>query len=244
MMLRGIVTTIVLTAALLPAASAPATAATKPPPPKVGACYNYTNKQSAAASSPTRAVSCAGRHTAVTYFVGTVTGTPARSTSPTSAAVVAQEGRACQLRWVSLMGARIGMSRANFTYFTPTVAQWKAGARWFRCDGVANALNALVTIPANFLTFARSAAGITAYKRCLTSTHLVTACSATHALMVKTYVVLGTATARFPGASALLTRTSTLCDAASPTPAVVWVTYPLAVGWAAGARTGDCYVTG
>lgn len=244
MMLRGIVTTVLLTAALLPAASAPATAVTKPPPPKVGACYSYTFAQAAASSSPTRPVSCAGRHTAVTYFVGTVTGTPARSKSPTAAAVVAQEARACQLHWVSLMGAKVVMTRASYSFFTPTAAQWKAGARWFRCDGVLRTANTYVSIPKNFLAFGRTSAGVTAYLRCLNAAQVIVACSTTHTLKVKTYVVLGTATARYPGTTATLNRALALCTKALPTLTVEFVNYPLADSWAAGARTSPCYVAG
>jgi len=244
MLLRGIVSSIVLAAALLPGVSEPATAATVPPAPKVGACYAYTFKQSAAASSPTKPVSCKGRHTAVTFFVGKVTGTPARSKSPTAAAVVAQEERGCQLRWVSLMGAKVIMTRAQFAFYTPTPAQWKAGARWFRCDGVLRTGDAYVSIPANFLTFARTSAGVAAYLRCVNVAQAIVTCRGTHALIAKTYVVLGSATARYPGDAATLNRAMTLCAKALPTLTVEYVNYPLATGWAAGARTAPCYVTG
>jgi hypothetical protein len=195
-------------------------------------------------SSPTSPVSCTRRHTAVTFYVGTVTGAAAASASPIAVAVATQQGRGCVSKFRALESQRIYLSRAELIFYTPTAAQWQAGARWFRCDATLFTLNALANIPTNFLTVTRTIAGINAYRRCLTSTHALTSCALRHTHVARTYVTLAASTAAYPGPSATRSRSLTLCRRALGKAKVSYTTFPLVDGWSYGERTATCFVAG
>jgi len=126
----------------------------------------------------------------------------------------------------------------------PNPAQWAAGARWFRCDGALLTLKSLAQIPQNYISYARTSTGIAAYRRCLTSTHVLTSCTLRHTLKIHTYVILGTESMQYPGTSATLAHALTLCQHALGTVPVAYGTYPLAAAWAMGDRIAGCYVSG
>ena len=224
-------------------ASGASASASAPTAPRVGACYDYTYQQSLSSSSPTGVVPCKGTHTAVTYQVGTVTGAAGKATSPTAPVVITTSGRACQLAQYKLEGFRIELSRVSFTWFVPTQAQWTAGARWFRCDAVLFSGKSYASIPRRFLSFAKSAAGLRAYRRCATKAGNIVACASAHAYRIKTFVRLGKLSAPWPGLAAVKARSYRLCSAAlGRHPA--FRTWPLRNGWVQAQRFSGCYVAG
>lgn len=123
-----------------PTSKAPAEAA--PPPPK-GACYRLDYAAATAPTTSAKPVSCRKRHTSVTIKVGrfdaVVDGHLLAVDAP---AIQKQIAAACTQalpRWVGGTPADLRLSRLEVVWFSPTVADNAAGARWFRCDLVAPA---------------------------------------------------------------------------------------------------------
>jgi hypothetical protein len=113
------------------------TAKPKPPPPPLPhACYRLGYDDALAPTSDKKPVSCAGRHTAVTFFVGTFAPTLAVD----SPQVHQLESTVCPQRFATFVGGtpdtrRVSLLRA--VWFTPTVEQAGLGAHWFRCVAIA-----------------------------------------------------------------------------------------------------------
>lgn len=213
-------------------------------PPKTGACYAYSVKALDAASGPTRTVSCSRTHTAVTYFVGTVTGPASAATSHVDPAVVLATGSGCRAALVRKIGVKAAsLTRITFGYFVPTQAQWAAGARWYRCDAVlAKSSSALGRIPKNFLRAVKTSAGIATYRRCLTKTGKIIACTSRKAYFsARKYATLGSASAAYPGDTGVADKSFSLCTRALGR-APKYATWPLADGWSIGQRQATCYL--
>ena len=218
--------------------------------PRVGQCYNYTFAQANTASaSPTAAVSCSARHTAVTFYVGTVSGSTARSSTPTAAAVLLQVARVCNLRLSSSLGSTVRLTRAfpANQVFVPTVAQWSAGARFYRCDAdLVSSNTSLAAIPSNFISVIKTSTGVSRYRWCLTARAATTSCTATHYYSAITWVSLVTATAPYPGAAVTARRAASLCAAAVSrlvNRRFAWYSlWPLSGNWAYGLRSATCFV--
>jgi hypothetical protein len=212
--------------------------------PKKGTCYTYSIKGLDAAHGPTRTVPCAKAHTAVTYYVGTVSGAAAASASPLDPSVVLASGRGCRAALVRRIGEKsAALTRVTYGFFVPTQAQWTAGARWYRCDAVLVKSSAsLQTIPKNFLRVASRSAGIEAYRRCLTKGGSTVVCSASKARFVaRKFVTLGSPASAYPGDLAVAQESFIRCKKALGTPAR-YATWPLADLWAFGQRTSTCYL--
>jgi hypothetical protein len=215
-----------------------------PAAPKKGACYAYSIKGLDAAYGPTKTVPCSTKHTAVTYYVGTVTGTAASSASPLDPAVVLATASGCRAAIVRKVGVKAAsLTRLTFGYFVPTPAQWAAGARWYRCDAVlAKSSGTLASIPKNFLRVVATAKGISTYRRCLTKGGKVVACTSGKAYFVaRKFVTLGTASAAYPGDAEVASSSFARCNRALAKP-VRYATWPLAEGWSIGQRTSTCYL--
>jgi len=218
--------------------------------PRVGQCYNYTFAQANTASaSPTVAVSCFARHTAVTFYVGTVSGSAARSSTPTAIAVVLQVAQVCNLRLSSSLGSTVRLTRAfpANQVFVPTAAQWSAGARFYRCDAdLASSNTSLAAIPSNFIPVIKTSTGVSRYRWCLTTRAATTSCAATHYYSAITWVSLGTATAPYPGAAVTTRRAESLCVGAISRLVkrrFAWYSvWPSSVNWAYGLRSATCFV--
>jgi hypothetical protein len=107
-----------------------------PPPPLPHACYQLGYDDALAPTSDKKPVSCSGRHTAVTFFVGTF----GRQVAVDSPQVHQLESTVCPRRFAGFVGGtpdtrRLSLVRA--IWFTPTVEQSGRGAHWFRCVAIA-----------------------------------------------------------------------------------------------------------
>lgn len=215
-----------------------------PPAPKVGACYAYTWKALNGDHGPTKTVSCSKPHTAVTYYVGTFTGAAATSPTPLNPAAVADSGSGCWAAFVRKVGVKAAaLTRVRMAYFVPTQAQWDAGARWYRCDAtLAKSGTKVAPIPKNFLRSAKKAAGISAYRRCLTVQGKLVACTSGKAHFVaRANATLGSASSPYPGDGVVYLSSMQRCSRALGK-AFKYATWPLADGWALGQRQATCYV--
>jgi Septum formation len=236
-------------AAGLIAGTQTASAETTSSVPKVGQCYNYTYAQSAGESLPTRHLSCTKKHTAVTYYVGKFSGAAAKSSSPTAKVVEAALAFACTRQLYSKLGPKVTLTRAfqAFTYFEPTAAQWKAGARFYVCDATLfrEHPTEFQSIPANYLKVIRTSAGQKKYRWCMTSTFATVPCTSKHATKALTYVTLGKVSEAYPGDAVVVLRTEKACLKAVPRVSghawggTFW--RPPAAWWPIGARTATCF---
>jgi hypothetical protein len=107
----------------------------KPPPP-ADACYRLGYTQALAPTNPARPVPCSGRHTAVTFFVG--------SYDPRLAVDGDQvhriESTVCPRRFAAYVGGSLEARRLSLlrtVWFTPTADQAALGAHWFQCVAIA-----------------------------------------------------------------------------------------------------------
>jgi Septum formation len=233
----------------VPAASAADVSAV----PRLGQCYNYSfAKGTAASSSPTPAVSCTKHHTAQTYYVGKFTGAAKASSGPKSGQVLLAVGYACDRELYAKLGAKVALTRAFLAafWFVPTAAQWKAGARFFRCDAALYRDNPkqIQAIPAGFTKALKTKAGLKRYAWCFTTTYATVPCTAKHATKALTYVTLGRVSAKYPGDNAIASRTNSMCTkAVDKISKKSWVGVywrPNSAGWRFGIRTATCFQTG
>ena len=130
-----------------PASPEPTPTGTTTPPdpgptPALGECHALTFRQALAVVGRTAPVPCRKRHTAQTYFVGTLdlTTDAGFTRRVDSQAAQRQMRTACTRRLPRHLGRtprelRLSMVRA--VWFTPSPARAEAGADWFRCDVVA-----------------------------------------------------------------------------------------------------------
>ncbi len=125
---------------------------TPPPAPVVGSCHRLGFAQVAQPVDATPAVPCQGPHTSQTVKVGLLsTLTGGQDASVDSAEVRDKVTQACPARLLGYAGGdRVTrqLSRLEVVSFTPSAAQAKAGASWFRCDLVGLAAsNQLIALP-------------------------------------------------------------------------------------------------
>ncbi|WP_191907914.1 septum formation family protein [Nocardioides cynanchi] len=107
-----------------------------PPPPPAHACYRLGYTDALAPTSDLKPAPCTGPHTAVTFFVGRLP--PDQPVD--GPAVHHLVSTACPRRFASFVGGSVDDRRLSLlrtVWFTPTLEQAQAGARWFRCEAIA-----------------------------------------------------------------------------------------------------------
>lgn len=215
--------------------------------PRPGQCYRYSVQQAAASSSPTSPVACSAPHTAWTYHVGTFTGRAARVATPTSLLLDRPAMAACYAKRAAVFGASVDLTRIRFAWFVPTPAQWARGARFFRCDAVAEVgASSYEPLPPRLPSVVASAAGLERFRACARSARAVRVpCSLSHDVKAVATVRLGSTSSPFPGSTRIGPSTEKACAAALSAlpgaPALAWYTWPVASSWAAGHKVGTCY---
>lgn len=111
---------------------------TPPPVPEEGACYDLDTSEITSPTSDVEPQRCREEHTARTFHVGTLrTRIAGRDLAVDSPRVARQPARTCPARLVEFLGGTPelrALSRITTVWFTPTLAESEAGARWFRCD--------------------------------------------------------------------------------------------------------------
>lgn len=121
-------TSILVAVALSLLTPTPLQAATKPKAPKVGECHALTIEQITALTSGKKPVLCSATHSTETYRVVTWR----EKKNLTKLLEVERRGLVEPLCQISKIE---GSPLTTWSYKIPTTAQWKAGARWIRCDG-------------------------------------------------------------------------------------------------------------
>lgn len=155
--MREVVVALAVTLALLagcssdgsPAPSADAPSGTPTPSPTVtpdprpvapdnGACHRLTFEEALAPTADGDAVRCGRRHTSRTFRVGRLD----RGVAVDSARAQRQARETCTRELGPFLGAdreALRLSLLGTVWFTPTLEEGDAGARWFRCDVIATA---------------------------------------------------------------------------------------------------------
>jgi hypothetical protein len=200
-------------------------------------------------------VDCAGKHTAQTYWVGTLPnafGDPMRS----SGAARAKATRACTARalttYLGLTDRAIPSRFQTITVF-PTRAQWREGQRWVRCDAILRGGRGFTTVTGPFQQLIATAdpdsldfctAGVPGTR---TTTAFPCTKPKKNWVMIRE-VELGGPQKRFPGRRAVERRSKTICEKAGKAYSggqrfhAWWAIWPTGVGWRQGDRTAQCFV--
>ena len=101
------------------------------PTPKVGNCYNLTNKQVDGAYAPNSpAVNCARLHNAETYRIAKW---PLK-TNPVD--MVYEDAHSIAVALCSLWSPQESEYFTYWAWYTPDKGSWAKGARWVRCDAM------------------------------------------------------------------------------------------------------------
>ena len=100
--------------------------------PKIGGCYLFTAKELDAASPLTNPIPCAKTHNAETYWVARwpLKLAPTRYTDDL---IHDAAEKICLGAWDFPLRADLNY----WGYFVPSPSQWVKGARWLRCDALA-----------------------------------------------------------------------------------------------------------
>lgn len=107
-----------------------------PPAPPPHACYRLGYDDAIAPTSAKKPVSCTGRHTAQTFFVGTYDAHLAVDSAQVHRLVSTQ----CPRRFGAFVGGTTDTRRLSLLrtiWYTPTSAEADRGAHWFRCVAIA-----------------------------------------------------------------------------------------------------------
>lgn len=239
--------------------------------PSVGQCWNASFAQAAqwANWKGTSATACSDSHVLYTYEVGTIHGvtssTWAAAGDPTSlsAAVQSKAAEACTISTL-LPHQKWNQQLIQDYFFVPSEAQWKAGARWVRCDvgvlatGTTLADERLSRLPASIQTFVSAVSSDPArYEFCINSPQSVTAegplddpdsviadCTRSPEWKLAARGDLpGASGAPFPSDAVANAESTKICSPAASGSGQIWIAYlPTAAGWASGDREVDCWV--
>lgn len=170
MMLPLVLGLIVGVFSLIGLTPAPAGAAVAPKP-KVGTCYNYGWKAYQAMSQTGKKVSCGKAHTAKTIAVGKLLSGTARTEAsilrPASAAHITKTCIRALKKKLGSTYAKRNQSAYTTAFYIPTVAQFKAGQRWFRCDVILPGKGSLKNLPTNRSKFLEGVALTQRTRGCL-----------------------------------------------------------------------------
>ena len=205
--------------------------------PRTGECRKLTGAQSRARTNSTKPISCASRHTAQTVGVGMLSAKLAKSSA--SRVRRAQLGY-CQQRFDGYVG-RSAVARAKAAFalrvFSPTKAQKRHGARWFRCDAVLPRSSSLTPILTAHRPLLQSPTP-RVQALCQTTAGASTTCDAQHAYKATSAWPL--AGKKYPGRTAALRVARKGCAARVSTSRFRYDA-PTAAEWAAGTRLVVCF---
>lgn len=205
--------------------------------PKVGQCRQLTGAQSRAATNSTRPIRCSASHTAQTVGVGMLSARTARS-SKSKIRLVQQ--RTCQRLFNGYVGrstAARAMSAFTLRVFSPTPAQKRHGARWFRCDAVLPRSGSLTPIRTTRRPLLSSPTP-TNQALCQTSAGAATTCDAKHTYKAtRAWSIRATA---YPGAVAVRQAARSGCDSRVSTTRFRYDA-PTAAEWQVGRRYVVCF---
>jgi hypothetical protein len=204
--------------------------------PALGNCYPMTRTAAAAVTHEGPDVDCSEPHTSMTYHVGRFA-----SGSDVSDADVAASGCTENLaEGVGLGRKDLRSSILTYIWFEPSTEQWRAGARWYRCDVIAQVPGGpLKPLPESTPFFPSGVPD--GYFRCMQERGeqgVPVTCDKAHRYRwAGTFEGKG---AERPGQAKLLAQAEDHCYSITGTSSW-WVTWPSAGAWASGNRTMDCF---
>lgn len=218
--------------------------------PKVGECHAAEASALKNHQDPSPVVACTERHTLETVAVVPAT----EKVTPQN---VGAHAAACRSAFSAYVGATDDVSRLDLTFMVPSVAAQNAGQYWVRCDALAR----LDTQGTKAESRAGSVRGVLAssvplgLQACLNvvpdfaKNQPYVSCAQAHiSELVPRASELGTVDEIYPGRGSLDTRSEERCATLVTTagyPGHVgkqWE-FPNESGWAAGDRTGSCWVS-
>lgn len=240
-----------------PPSSAPAptpTHAAAAPVPQSGTCHALTYQQAEATTAPATSVACSHAHTSQTFSVGRLDDVvDGHLLAVDSDRVQRQVARSCPARLATYVGGAPGALRLTMlraVWFTPSLVQAAAGARWYRCDAIvvdgASSLAALTTPLKGVLDSSRAGD----YAMCGTAKPGTSGfervpCSAPHTWKALSVVPLPAGA--YPGVPAVQSAGTEPCRKAAANVAPNALDYqwgydwPSAAQWAAGQTYGICW---
>jgi hypothetical protein len=218
--------------------------------PVVGECHAAEPSALKDHRDPSPAVACTEPHTLETVAVVTAREKVTREN-------VGQHAAACRKAFTTYVGATDDISRLDLTFVVPSEAAQNAGQYWVRCDALAK----LDTQGTKAESRPGSVRGILAssvpvgLRACLNTppdfakNQPYVSCAEAHiAELVPKASDLGTVDEIYPGKGALDTRAEQRCDSlvstsGYPTHVGKQWEFPNEASWAAGDRTGSCWVS-
>ena len=202
--------------------------------PEVGACRTLPPAAVEEPADDSPQVPCRRPHTAETFAVGRFEGRLAEREIH-DARLSAEVLTACERRFRRYVGADDSLSMRTvltWVWFRPTPAAWEAGARWYRCDLVAQGSEGLLETrgPAAGVLLGRPE---DRWLLCAAGAEVSHAarvpCNEPHDWRAVTTVVVGDERELWPGARRVEARTRDFCSDSVGG----WLGYPLdyAYGW-------------
>lgn len=238
-----------------PTPTSPPSAAVPPTAPPDRACYLLDYDDALEATSSVVPVDCAEPHTSLTFWVGELRQTvDGHLLAVDSDLVQKQVSEDCPRRLAGFLGGstedrRLTMLRP--VWFTPTLEESDAGARWFRCDVVALAADEeLAPLAGRLAGVLDSPGGRDRYGMCGTAEpgtpHFDRViCSRKHTW--RAIQVVPFADTNYPGEAKVRAAGEEPCQDAGAAAADDALDYrwgyewPTAEQWAAGQRYGRCW---
>jgi hypothetical protein len=222
--------------------------------PDVGACRTLTPNDAAHPSNSTVPEPCSQPHTAQTYAVDPLPSqfTHAAYDDPD---VAAYAYRTCTQQFMDYTGADESLSMRtilSWAWFRPTAAAWDHGARWFRCDVIGGGAQSTryIDLPAttqDLLTGRPKDVWMVCAQGATVDGSVKVPCSEKHDWRAVTTIVLGDASAKYPGDQAVQARTKDFCSKSVG----AWLDYPVDYDfgyswfqqpeWDAGNRRSVCW---
>ncbi len=222
--------------------------------PDNGACRVLTPTDVSQPSNSTPPEDCSKPHTAQTYAVDSL---PAQydHASYDDADVATYAFRTCTRQFMDFTGADESLSMRtilSWAWFRPSESAWKDGARWFRCDVIGGGAqsDAYLDLPPSardLLAGRPKDAWLVCAKGATVDGSEKVPCTEKHDWRAVTTIVLGDASAPYPGDSAVQARTKDFCSKSVG----AWLDYPVDYDfgyswfqepeWKAGNRRSVCW---
>jgi hypothetical protein len=222
--------------------------------PDVGACRVLTPQDVAQPSNDTAPEACSNPHTAQTYVVDSLPAKFAHA-SYDDGDVAAYAYRTCTQQFMDFTGADESLAMRTilgWAWFRPSPSAWQDGARWYRCDVIGGGAQSTsyLDLPAttqDLLAGRPQDAWLVCAQGATVDGSVKVPCTDKHNWRAVTTIVLGDASAQYPGDGAVQARTKDFCSKSVG----AWLDYPVDYDfgyswfpepeWNAGNRRSVCW---
>jgi hypothetical protein len=222
--------------------------------PDVGACRVLTPEDVTQPTNDSPTGSCTEPHTAQTYAVASLPSRFAHA-SYDDAGVAAYAYRTCTDQFMDFTGADESLAMRTilgWAWFRPSTSAWQDGARWYRCDVIGGGAQStsyvdLPTTTRDLLAGRPKDAWLVCARGGTVDASVKVPCTQKHDWRAVTTIVLGDASAAYPGDEAVQARTKDFCSKSVG----AWLDYPVDYDfgyswfpepeWDAGNRRSVCW---